>query len=133
MERLYYDLNIPYFAKISNFELKKLTKENCHEYMSSKSKNGILELKAKLQNRISDMNRVEDIVYQVSLYLVLLDNGGVLLTDFYAITESFHWIKDLKNDIHAYRGIDHSSPEVFAFYTPERCSPNKKENIKAKY
>jgi hypothetical protein len=69
----------------------------------------------------------------MTLLHILTDNGGILLSDYYCLTETFAWLKDLKSNLHAKRGLENVDPEVFAFYNHQRSSPSAKENIKVQY
>lgn len=37
--------------------------------------------------------------------MILAENGGIIATEQYSLTETFEWLKDIKNDLHAKRGL----------------------------
>lgn len=37
--------------------------------------------------------------------MILAENGGIIATEQFSLTETFDWLKDIKNDLHAKRGI----------------------------
>jgi hypothetical protein len=60
--------------------------------------------------RIQAKGQLDDILNKVVLIYVLAENGGVMLSDYYCLTETFDWLKQLKSDIHAKRGVDNVDP-----------------------
>ena len=84
-------------------------------------------------NSFSGCERINFIVDFVSRLMVLYDKGGVLLNDYYCLTESLEWIKGIESEIHLKRGLDSVPAQVFGFYSPEMGSANEKVNIRTRY
>jgi predicted phosphodiesterase len=62
---------------------------------------------------------------------LLCDNGGVITSGDFALTEDLSWLKEISRNIYALRGNKGVKPQVAGFYSPYYSTKPKKENIKS--
>jgi hypothetical protein len=54
--------------------------------------------------------------------MIAEDNGGVIINEYLALTESLKWLEDIGNNWHCNKGNPGIKPQVFGFYLNDHSS-----------
>lgn len=106
------------------------------EFLSTAEYDRLLNLKQTLgersrEGRVSSA-QTEEVLQRVALLAVTAEQGGVMVSEYGCLTQTFDWLRTLKDEVHARRGAAVDA-EFFAFYDPGRSSPSQKENVRAQF
>jgi hypothetical protein len=66
----------------------------------------------------------------LTTFSILHEQGGIITTDKFIITETFDWLRDIQQNIYINKGTPHTIPQVVGFYSPYYSSPLEKQNKK---
>ena len=114
LNTLYYENN-QHFAREGGYNVTIVSKENAKSLMTPKTREQF-EKVAKVVGENSNVAR------NFALVCVLADNGGIMIDDYFAITEPMQWVENLNSDVNIRRGKRTPNVEVFGYFDPKASS-----------
>ena len=128
--------NNAHFASLSHYQVAYVDSSNYRQYLSPSGAEGVhgliqlLRKRARGDSTSSLKYHIDSIASKLILLTILQENGGIVSSGEYAMTEDLAWVNTIASNPYVNRGNRGIRPQVVGFYSFDYSLEKTREKLK---